>query len=102
ASSIKDRSQKRPCGLSVETNTHERHRLDYAQPVLQTPAEQCTVAGGQEEPWTQERWGRPDERFQLFVCLAYRMPKERDRGGITSDTAVMLNHGGPSLFDRIE
>ena len=29
------------------------------------------------------------------------MPKERDRGGIASDTVSVLHHSGGPLFDRI-
>lgn len=89
-SSVEDRRQKHLCGLIVETNAHERHWLDYAQPVFQTPAKQLPVAGGQEEAGTQERWCRPDESFHIFVRLAHSMAKERDRYSIASNTAPML------------
>src|SRR5215470_15362374 len=72
---LKEKLRQNPCGLVVETDAHERHWMDHAESMVQTPPEQLPVAGWQEKTGTWERRCRPDEGFQRFVRLADGMAK---------------------------
>src|SRR4029453_1582841 len=60
AGSIEYRGQERACGLAVETDTHECHRLDHAESMVQTPPEQFPVSGGEKEARPPEGRSRSD------------------------------------------
>src|SRR5918993_3382033 len=40
SNSVQDRGQKRPGGLIVQAEAHQRHRLDHAQTMPQAPTQQ--------------------------------------------------------------
>jgi hypothetical protein len=73
-----DGRQERALGLVVEAQAHQRHRLDHAQAVRQTPAKQLAVTHRQEEAGSRlsrPKWATPTPTvwpiltfLQLPIC----------------------------------
>ena len=71
--SVEDRRQVSGSRFVIESNAHQRHRLNYAEAVFQTPAEQLSIAGRQEKSGTLKLNGCADQGFQFFIGLTDRM-----------------------------
>src|SRR5919108_1611763 len=90
--SVKNRGQKGALRLVVEAQAHQRHGLDHAEAICQTPAEQLAVARRQQKARPEECWGGPDQRLELGVALAHGMAHEPEHGGIAGETPLVLDH----------
>jgi hypothetical protein len=102
SNSVQDRGQKRPGGLIVQAEAHQRHRLDHAQTMPQAPTQQLAVARRQQKPRPGKGGGGADESLEVLIALPYGMAEKADCGGVSCDAAAVLDHRRGFLRDRVE
>src|SRR5512132_2515012 len=99
--SVKNRGQKGALWLVVEAQAHQRHGLDHAETMRQTPAEDLAVTCRQQKAWPDARRGGPDQRLELGVALAHGMAGEPEPGGIAGEPVLVLHHGRGAVHDGL-
>src|ERR671923_103942 len=90
--SVKNRGRKGALRLVVEAQAQQRHGLDHAETMCQTPAEQLAVARRQQKARPDERRGGPDQRLELGVALTHGMAGEPEHRGIAGEPVPVLDH----------
>jgi hypothetical protein len=99
--SVQDRWQIGAGRLVVEAGRHQRCLLYEPQSLFKTPAEQIVVARRQQKPRSTKRGSRADQRLQILVGLADRVPEKCDRGGVPCNASEMLDDNGGVAGDRV-
>jgi len=75
--------------------------LGDAQAVLEAPAEEVGVAGGEEKAGAVEGGRGGDEGFEIVVGLADRVAEEADGAGVPRDAAAALDDERKTLLDHV-
>jgi hypothetical protein len=88
--------------LVVEPNRHQRHHLNYAQTMGQTPLEQRRIAHRHEDARPAERFYGADQRHQVEGGLPDGVRKEGQIRGVAGDAILMFHDPCSALRDGVE
>ena len=88
---VQNRRQKRPCRLVVQTERHQRQRLNDFKAMVQAPAKQFRIPRGQQEAWSSEFFCCSDQRLHVGITLSNCMTEEANLCRVSRNPPIALH-----------
>ena len=80
---------------------HKSHLLHHLETVIETPAEELTVSGRDQNARSGKPVSRCDQCLQILIRLTYAMAHKSNSRRVTRDPTVALNHGSRPTRDSM-
>ena len=80
---------------------HKSHLLHHLETVIETPAEELTVSGRDQNARSGKPVSRCDQCLQILIRLTYAMAHKSNSRRVPRDPTVALNHGSRPTRDSM-